>query len=190
MPDFFARRAHTLQIRTGAGFGHRDCADELAGGEFRQPPLLLFFGAIMQNVRRDDARVQRRAECVEPGKRELAVDHRLVSKRSAGTAVLFRHRSAKESGLAGFGPHVTIVNAGFVPAVEVRDKFVSDEASRLLLEQHEVFGHPVRPRQVDCIHRATRLSSTIRPAAHACEGSAARRRPTFAAQFKATLPDP
>ena len=187
---FLGGRAHALQIGAGARLGHRDRANEFAGGKFRQPPFLLLFGAVMQNVGRDDARVQRRAECVEPGERELAVDHRLMGERSAGTAIFLRHGGAKESGLAGFGPHVAIVNAGFVPAVKVRDKLVGDVASRLLLEQHEIFGHPVRPRQVESVHRATRLSCTIRPAAHAREGSAARRRLTFAAQFTATLPDP
>ena len=96
--------------------------------------------------------MQRRAESIEPGKREFAVDHRLMRERSAGAAIFLRHRRAKQSGLTGFGPHVAIVNVGLVPAIEMGHKFVGDEAPRLLLEQDKVFAHPGRPREIECVH--------------------------------------
>ena len=62
-------RAHALQVGAGARLGHGDGADQLAGRELRQPALLLLLGAVMQDVGRDDAGMQRRAERVEAGER-------------------------------------------------------------------------------------------------------------------------
>ena len=50
-----------LQVAAGAGFGHRDRGDDLAGAELRQPALLLLVGGEVEQVRRDDVVVQARS---------------------------------------------------------------------------------------------------------------------------------
>ncbi len=52
----------------------------------RQPALLLLLGAVVQDVGRDDAGMQRRAERIEAAERQFAVDHRLVREAAAGAA--------------------------------------------------------------------------------------------------------
>ena len=80
------------------GSRHRDSADHFAGRELGQPAFLLLLGAVMKDVGRDDARMQRRAESIEAGEREFAVDHRLMRESAAGAAIFFRHRRAEQPG--------------------------------------------------------------------------------------------
>ena len=54
-----------LKVGAGARLGHGDGADQFAGGQPRQPALLLLLGAVMQDVGRDDAVVQRDAEAID-----------------------------------------------------------------------------------------------------------------------------
>ena len=96
--------------------------------------------------------MQRRTESVEPCERKFPIDDRFVRKTSAGTPIFFRHRRAKQAGLACFRPHVAIVNVSLVPAIEIGHKFVGDEAPRLLLKQDKVFAHPGRAREIECVH--------------------------------------
>ncbi len=154
---FLRRRAHALQIGAGAGLGHGDGADHLAGRELRQPALLLIFGAVVKNVGRDDPGMQRRAEGIETGERKFAIDHRLMREASARAAIFLRHRCAEQAGRAGLGPDIAIVHAGFVPAVEMGNELVGDEAPRLLFEQDKVFAHPGRAREIECVHGRIRF---------------------------------
>ena len=135
-------RAHALQVGAGAGLGHGDGADQFAGGEPRQPAPLLLLGAVMQDVGRDDAGMERAAEGVEAGEAERTIDRDLVGEAAAGAAIFLRHRSAQQPGRAGLGPDLAVVHAGLVPAIEMRNELRIDEAARLLFEQHDVFGHP------------------------------------------------
>ena len=144
--------AHALQVGAGTGLGHGDGADHLAGGEPGQPALFLLLGAVMQDVGRHDAGMQRRAEGVEAGEREFPVDHRLMGEAATGTAIFLGHRRAQQAGDASLGPHLAVVDAGRVPAVDMGDEFIGDEAPRLLLEQDQVLAHPRRPRNVEGIH--------------------------------------
>ena len=96
----------------------------------------------MEDVGRDDAGMERRAERVEAGEAELAVDHRIVGEAAAGAAVFLRHRGTQQAGLARLGPHVALVHALLVPAVDMRCELGLYETPRLLLEEHEVLGHP------------------------------------------------
>src|SRR5436190_1675157 len=81
----------------------------------RKPAPLLLLGAVMQDVGRDDAGMQRRAEGVEAGEAELAVDHRLVREGPTGAAVLLGDGGAKEPRRPSLGPHLAAVDAGLVP---------------------------------------------------------------------------
>src|SRR6185295_588553 len=123
------------------------------GGKFRKPALLLLLGAVMQNVGRDDTGMQRRAERVESRERQLAIDHSFMSETAAGTAIFFGHGGAQQPGLACLGPYIAVVYAGFVPTIELRNEFVVNEASCLFFKKHEIFGHPLRARQIEGIHR-------------------------------------
>ena len=108
----------------------------------------------MQNIGRDDGRMQRCAEAVEAGERIFSVDHRLVRERAAGAAVFFRHRRAEQAGRAGLAPHLARIEMVFVPFLQMRSEFGGDEAARRLIEQRHIFGHPCGARQIENIaHR-------------------------------------
>ena len=85
-----------------------------------------------------------------------------MGEAAAGPAILLRHRCAEQPGLTGFGPHVAIVDAGLMPAVEMRDELVGDKAACLLFEQDKVFAHPLGSRKIDGVHRSFFLPKTLR----------------------------
>src|SRR6516164_3940984 len=96
--------------------------------------------------------MQRRPEGIEARQAELANDHRLMRKGAAGAAVLLGDRGAKQSGGARPGPHLAVIHSFLAPGLELRHIFGRDEASRLLLEQHDVLGHPARRRKIERAH--------------------------------------
>ena len=153
-------RAHALQVGARAGLTHGDGANEFAGGELRQPAPLLLLGAVTQDVWRDDARMQRRAERIEAGERIFAVDHRLVRESAAAAAIFLRHRGAEEAGRAGLSPYLTGIKVVLVPLFKMGDELGGDKAPRLLFEQDDVLGHPCRAREIKNIgHSVPPLSS-------------------------------
>jgi hypothetical protein len=141
-----------LQIGTGAGLRHGDRAHHFTGRELRQPSFLLILGAVMQNVRSDDPRMERCAECIETGQRKFAIDHRFMRKGAAGAAIFLRHRRAQKAGFTGLVPDVAVVDVRLVPAVDMRNEFIGNETPRLLFKQDKVFAHPGRAREIDCVH--------------------------------------
>ena len=96
--------------------------------------------------------MQRRADLIEAGERELAVDHRLVRERAAGAAVFLRNPRAQQAGLAELVPGGTVHDAVLVPALDLRHQLVGHEAPCLLLEQDQVLGHPGRAGNVEGVH--------------------------------------
>jgi hypothetical protein len=96
--------------------------------------------------------MQWRAKGVETRETQFPTDHRFVRKAATGAAVLLRHRRAKESGRTGFRPDLAVIHALLVPAVQVRHILGRDEAPCLLLEQHEILGHPAGTREVEDVH--------------------------------------
>src|SRR5262245_6391512 len=110
----------------------------------------------MQNVGRHDAGMQLRAERVEAGEAKFAGDYRLVREGAAGAAIVLGDRRAEQPGGAGLGPHVALVRALLAPALDVRGELGADEPPRLLLEQHELFGHPGRSGKAECVHAGFR----------------------------------
>src|SRR3984893_12573052 len=88
--------AHALEVRAGAGLAHGDGADELAGDEPRQPAPLLLLGAVMQNVRRHDAGMERRGGGTGAREAELAADHRLMRAAAPCSAILLGDGGAEE----------------------------------------------------------------------------------------------
>ena len=98
----------------------------------------------MQDIGRDDARMQRRAEEGEAGEAQLADDHRLVRKAAADAAIFLWDGGAKQPGRAGLGPHLALIHPLLAPALDMRRELRGHEAARLLFEQRQVLGHPGR----------------------------------------------
>src|SRR5450759_1713057 len=89
------------------------------------------------------------------------------------------------SGFTGLGPHLAVVHAGRVPAVDVGDEFIGDEAPRLLFEQDQVLGHPGRARQIDGSHGGAwpigSRDSTYTPGVRQARGAASYPAPSATA---------
>jgi hypothetical protein len=149
-------RLHALQVGTGAGFGHRDGADQFAGRHFRQPLGLLFFRSVMLDVGRDDRVVQRDAEAVDADMADRFEDRGFMRVGAARAAELFRHRGAQQSVLAGFLPAFAIEDLGFLECVVTRQDFVRHEARRHVLKHDHVFGGPIRTRYAQDFGRIAR----------------------------------
>ena len=79
---------------------------------------------------------------VEAGVRDRAVDHGLMRERAARAAVFLRHRGAEQSRLPELVPGRALHDAVFGPLLDMRHELAREEAPRLLLEQHEILGHP------------------------------------------------
>src|SRR5262245_53902034 len=109
--------------------------------------------------------MQWRTERIEAGQRKFAIDHRFMRKCAARTAIFLGHRGAEESGLACLCPDVAIVDAGFMPAVQMRNELVGNKPPRLLLAQDKSFAHPYAPREIDCLHWLIAFRPNIRPRA-------------------------
>ena len=117
--------ADALQVGAGAGLAHGDGADHLAAGELGQPALLLLLGAEAQDVGRDDAGMQRRAERIHAGEAVGAVDDRLVGEGAAGAAVFLGDHGAEQARLPGLGPDLARKDLVLVP--------LFDDAARIRL---------------------------------------------------------
>ena len=115
--------------------------------------------------------MQRRAEAVEAGEAQLADDHRLVRKAAADAAIFLWDGGAKQPGRAGLGPHLALIHALLVPALDMRHELRGDEAARLLFEQHEVLGHPGRAGKIERVHGGSRSAANIQAGVRRREAS-------------------
>jgi hypothetical protein len=128
-----------LQVRAGAGLGHGDGRDQLAGAGFRDPLLLLLFAAVVQQVGHDDVVVQREGRTGSERAALLLDQDGAVEKVGSGTAVLFRHGHAQEALRAGLAPQLARDDALFLPFhMEGRDFFL--EKASAGVAEHLVFG--------------------------------------------------
>jgi len=131
-----------LQVGAGAGLGHGDGADQLARGHLGQPALLLLFGAVVQDVGGDDARVQRAAKAGLTS-RGLGQDQgSFVAEVATGTAVLFGHGGAQETVGTGFAPGFAVHHALGTPALVLRTPLLLEEARGRLQQHFVLVGHP------------------------------------------------
>ena len=92
-------RADRLQIRAGAGLGHRDRADQLAFGKARQVPALLVHRAVVEQVMGGD-RMHADAHAGERPPRHLLVQHRLVAEIAAGATPFLGNIDAQKAEFA------------------------------------------------------------------------------------------
>ena len=123
----------------------------------------------MQDVGRDDAGMERRAEGIEARKAQLSGDHRLVREGAADATIFFGESRAKKAGRAGLGPHFAVIHAFLGPSIEVGHVFGCDEAPCLLFEQHKILGHPSRTRKADGVHRKSCCALSLHGVAPQCE---------------------
>src|SRR6185437_4267553 len=127
---------NALQVATRSRLGHRDRRNQLSGAEFRQPALLLLLGGQGQQVRRHDVVVQAETDAAVAAGGGLLGDDRVVPEVGvAATAVLFGHRHAEETLLAGLEPHTAVDNLLFLPLVVVGRDVALEEAPVGLTEQ-------------------------------------------------------
>ena len=117
-----------LQVGSGTRLGHRDGADHLAGNHLRQPFLLLLLSAVLEDVGRDDLRMQVIAAAGGVGVGQFLHEHGAVEKIGPQAAVFLRHRTAKESLLAGLQPGLAADLAVLLPLVVVGGDLLVDEA--------------------------------------------------------------
>src|SRR6185369_13485364 len=115
----FRARLDAREIATGAGLGHRDAEDRLAGCAARQDAQLLLLGAERADIRSDQARVQRHEEAA------FAV----------AAVLLDQDLLVTEVPLAGLLERFAIDAALLAPALAVRTDFVLEEAPRGLAKE-------------------------------------------------------
>ncbi len=136
----FRGRSHGLQIGAGAGLGHGDRGDELAGGELRQPLFLLLFRAVMQEIRCHDAAVHGVAPAGD-ARADLFLDqHLLVRERAARAAVSLGDHRAEKTRRARLVPDFAIDDALAFPALDMRHAFALEKAPRAVAENCQFLG--------------------------------------------------
>ena len=121
-------RLDALKVAAGAGFGHGDSRDHLAGGELRQPALLLLPGGQVEQIGRNDVVMQGEPEAAVPAGHGLFGDDGVVAKvRVAAAAVLLRHRHTQVALLAGLQPYPAVDDLVLLPlSVVGRDVLVQE----------------------------------------------------------------
>ena len=97
-------RAQRLQIRSGAGFGHRNRGHDFARNHFGEPMRFLLFRSVSDQIVCHDIRLERKAGRGVAAIAEFLIDHGIVAEVEAKAAVSFRHRGAEQAKFAGFGP--------------------------------------------------------------------------------------
>ncbi len=131
-----------MQVGAGAGLGHGDGADQLAGGHLGQPALFLLFGAVVQDVGGDDGRVQRTAKAGLAGGGLGQDQGGLVAEVATGAAVLFGHRGAQEAVGTGFAPGFAVHHALSAPGLVLRTPLLLEEAGGRFQQHGVLIGHP------------------------------------------------
>ena len=129
LPSFSAARLDALQVGAGAGLGHGDGADQFAGGQPRQPVLLLLLRAVVEDVGRDDRVVQ--ARCRSRRRRHGRCASMMALScaiGAAGAAVFLRHRGAEQAGLAGLQPALAVDDLVLLELVVARRDLLRQEA--------------------------------------------------------------
>ena len=145
-----------LQVRAGAGLGHRDGGDHLAGAEARQPALLLLVVRQLVQVRRDDVVVQREAEPARARAGDLLGDDPLEAQVGRpAAAVLLGDVHGEQAGLPGGQPDVPADVALLLPLRVVRDGLLLQEVPDHLPEVGVLVGedrslHRVAPPLGTC----------------------------------------
>src|SRR5699024_2827017 len=100
--------AHALEVGAGAGLGHGDRRDPLAGADPGQPRPLLLLGGVVDHVVRGDGGAHAHTERGVAGVHQLLGDQVLHRRVAALSAVLLGHVQADEAGLPGAHPGLAV----------------------------------------------------------------------------------
>ena len=119
-----------------------DGADEFAGGQARQPAVLLFFASVGKNVMRHDA-LNSRAE-VNSRASKLLNDDRFVCECAAAPTVFLGHIRQQQPHLSGLAPSLRVRSALLCPSGLVRRKLLGDEFTDHLSKHPRLLVHPRR----------------------------------------------
>lgn len=94
-------RADGLQVGSGSRLGHRDGTDPLPRRQLRQPTLFLLFGAVGEDVVRNNTGVHAELHRAVTGADLLLEQDRFVGEGAAASAVFLRDRHAQKPQIAG-----------------------------------------------------------------------------------------
>ena len=163
---FLGAGLDALQVGAGARLGHGDGADQLAGGQLRQPLLFLLLRAVMQDVWRDDGIVQADAEAVDADMADRLDDGALMREGAARTAVLFGHRSAEQACGARLQPALAVDHLVLLELVVARRDLLRHEAGRHVVEHADLVRRPGGLRQAKnfgwiCRHDFLRVPTIV-----------------------------
>ena len=106
---------HPLQVRACARLGHRDRGHHLARHQFRQVLELQRFAAVMQDVRRNDVRVQGKTNAGQTQPTDLLDHHGAVKEVSRHAAIFLGQVRAQHPLLPRLVPERTVDVALFFP---------------------------------------------------------------------------
>ncbi len=119
--------ADVLQVGAGVRLGHAERADGLAGDHFRQPVLLLLFGAERLDVGGDEVAMDQEAGTGEAAARQFLEHHHVEQVVQAEAAVLFRDGATEHAGFAGLEPQLPRNDARLLPLLVERGNLSFDE---------------------------------------------------------------
>ncbi|MNK88864.1 hypothetical protein D3C87_1088480 [compost metagenome] len=131
--------ANGLEVGAGARFGHGHRQHGFAGADFRQPFLLLLFGAQAHDVGRDDVGMHTQAPARDTGAVQLFDQHRRMAEVAATTAVLGGHGEAQQVMTARLEPGFPVDLPGLVPLRLLGQAFTLEETPRGFTQHFVVF---------------------------------------------------
>ena len=130
--------ARAEQVGTGARLGHGNRADHFAGDQFGQVLLLLLRRAVIEDIWRDDVRVQPPANAGQAGAGDFLDDNGTVAEIRPHTAILFRHGRTQEAQLTGLLPKFTADLAVLLPLIVIRRSLLLQELAHGVAEAFQV----------------------------------------------------
>src|SRR5690606_18538303 len=139
----------------------------LAARHLRQPLLLLLFGAVVEDVRRDDRAVQADAEAVDADMADRLEDRALMREGAARAAILFRHRGTQETVSARLQPALAIEDLVLLELLVMRHDLRLEEAGGHVVEHPNFLVRPCGPGKIEngrgiCIHMPSSFPSPLR----------------------------
>jgi hypothetical protein len=148
------RRLDALQVGASAGLGHGNGADHFARGHLRQPTLLLFLGAVVEDVVRDDSAVHGDAGGDLRHHAFDVLQHRgVIGKGRAQPAIFFRHACQERPHLAQPPPSGAVDHLLAAPFLGMRRQVLGEEFAELVAKRVQFLGHPRRA----ILHRKPRF---------------------------------
>ena len=124
-----------LQVGTSARLGHGNGRDHVPGDQFGQVLVLQRFTAVMQDVRRDNIRMQGKADAGQPQAADLFDHHRAVEKIRAQTAIFLWQVGTQHARLPRLVPQVTVDIALLFPLPMEGHGVLFEEGAHALTEE-------------------------------------------------------